>query len=106
MKGTVSFDVIDLLKMWSDNKNLHIAYAEKFQSSVVISIKIFDIFYATFIVSDIADKYLAMGLSDQKLRFLAIDPVTEAMAETSFMEEMGRIARIMTGREPNPVPSP
>ena len=85
MKGTVSFDVIDSLKTWSNNKNLHIAYATQFQRSVVISLKIFDIFYATFVVSDIADKYLARGLSDQKLRFLAIDPVTEAMAETSFM---------------------
>ena len=104
MKGTVSFDVIDTLKTWSNNKNLHVAYAIQFQGSVVVSIKIFDIFYATFVVSDIADKYLARGLSDQKLRFLAIDPVTRAMAETSFMEEVGRIASIMTGLEPNPVP--
>ena len=105
MMGTVSFDLIEPLKMWSNNKNLHIACATLCQGKVVICLKIFDIFYAALVVSDTADKYLTMGLSDPKLRFLAIDPVAGAYAESSFIEEMGRIASIMIGRTPNPTPT-
>jgi hypothetical protein len=106
MMGTISFDLIEPLKMWSNNKNLHIAYATLCQGKIVICFKVFDIFYAALVVSDTADKYLTMGLSDQKLRFLAIDPVAGAIAQSSFMEEVGRIASIMIGRTPNPVSSP
>jgi|SRR5579864_1347238 len=105
MKGTISFEVIKPLEMWSTNKNLHIAYATICEKKIVVCLKIFDIFYACLVVSEMADRYLTMGLSDPKLRFLAIDPVAGAMAESSFVDEMGRIARIMIGREPNQAPS-
>ncbi len=32
------------------------------------------------------------------LRFLVIDPVARIMEETAFIDEMGRVAAIMTGR--------
>jgi hypothetical protein len=101
MMGTISFDVIKPLEMWSTNKNLHIAYANRYQNQIVICLKLFDIFYACLVVSDVADGYLTMGISDQKLRFLAIDPVAGAKAESSFMEEMGRAASIVLGHAPN-----
>jgi len=106
MKGTVSFDLIKLWEMWSNNKNLHMAYATVCQEHIMICLKIFDIFYAGLVVTDTARKYLGMALSDPRLRFIAMDPVAGAIAESSFIEEMGRIARIMIGREPNPAPSP
>src|SRR5260221_14663179 len=103
MNGTVSFDLIKPWEMWSNNKNLHMAYATVCQDRIVMCLTIFDIFYAGLVVTDTANKYLSMGWSDQKLRFIAIDPVAGAIAESSFIEEMGRITRIMIGREPNPV---
>jgi len=104
MMGTISFDLIEPLKMWSDNENLHIACATLCQGKIVIYLKVFNIFYAALVVTDAAHKYLTMGLSDSKLRFLAIDPVAGAYAESSLIEEMGRIASIMLGRAPNPAP--
>lgn len=106
MKGTISFDVIDPLKGWATNKNLHIAYATECQGKIVICFKVFDIFYSALVVSDSANEYLTTGMADPKLRFLALDPVAGAIAETSLMEEFGRMASIMIGRIPNPTPSP
>jgi hypothetical protein len=106
MNGVISFDLIDPLKWWENNKNLHIACATPVQNTLVIFLKVFDIFYAALVVSDIADKYLTMRLFDPKLRFVAIDPVAGVYAESSFIEEMGRLASIMIGRTPNPTPSP
>ena len=98
MEGTVTSDIIPPLEMWSPNKNYHIAYASPVSDHIGISIKIFDVFYAVLFVSKNAGRYIPKGINDEKLRFLVIDPVTQRMLETSFIDEMGRIARAMIHR--------
>jgi hypothetical protein len=93
MEGTVTGDIIPPLEMWSPNRNYHIAYANVMSDHIGISVKIFAVFYAILFVSKNASRYISKGINDEKLRFLVIDPVTQRMLESSFIDEMGRIAR-------------
>jgi hypothetical protein len=98
MKGTITGEIIQPMTMWAANKSLHIAYATVVQNHIGICLKIFDVFYTVLFITETANRYISGGLSDKKLRFLVIDPVARTRMETAFIDEIGRIARIMTGR--------
>ena len=99
MKGIITSNILQPMELWSGNRNIHIAYAMVKENSAAICLKIFDLFYAVLLVSENANRYLAGHLSDEKLRFLVIDPITRTMMETTFMEEIRRIVSNMRGRE-------
>jgi hypothetical protein len=82
--------------LWSPDKTHHLAYATAVNGNIVVAVRVFDIFAAAVEVTKDAARYLSDGDSERRLRFLAIDPTSGEMSETSLADELMRVARLAT----------
>lgn len=84
--------------LWSADKVHHIAFANVVPEnrSIVIAVRVFDIFAAVVQVTREAHQYLTSGDAESKLRFLAMEPVSGNMSDVPLMQEFMRIATLMT----------
>jgi len=76
--------------LWSPDKTHHLAYATAVNGNIVVAVRVFDIFAAAVEVTKDAARYLSGGDSERRLRFLAIDPASGRMHQTSLMDEYKR----------------
>lgn len=87
----------DAFKFWSMDKTHHLAYAYMDgNGGIAVAVRVFDIHAAVVSVTRDAARYLAGCDANDKLRFLAIEPLTGNLRNTSFMEEMRRLAAATT----------
>jgi hypothetical protein len=95
-------------RFWIPHEAHHLAYATiLLGQDIVISVRIFDIYAASAVVSHEPSRYVGDVADRAKLRFLAIDSVTGRTINTPFDEESGRMAAAMTTyHRPLPLPDP
>ncbi len=86
----------DAFKVWTPHEGRHLAYANVVAGNVMISVRIFDIYAASIVVSREASRYFQSPADAEELRFLAMDAVSGEKVETSFGQELRRIAAAMT----------
>ncbi|MFI5020558.1 MAG: HNH endonuclease [Alphaproteobacteria bacterium] len=89
----------DAFKFWSPNKTHHLAYAVAWKYGISIAVRVFDVHAAVVCVTKDPARYLTGRDTEAKLRFLAIEPVSGKMHDTSFMDETLRIAAAMTAAQ-------
>jgi HNH endonuclease len=84
-----------LLSSWIPHTAHHLAYMIQSQNNLVIVLRVFDIYGLAVIISERATRYNSCG-DDPHLRFLVIDSVSGRTHETSWFEEIQRLARAMS----------
>lgn len=93
--------------MWTPHQAHHLAYSMDLQNSIALSVRVFDIWAISTLVTDKAIDYLGSPPNSDITRFIAMDATTSKQVETSFFDERMRMAHEMTrlGRTP-PFPDP
>jgi HNH endonuclease len=82
----------DALHLWADDKDCHIAYTFVAGKQIGVCMKVFDVFSGVVCVTQCAERYLSGANDPLRIRFLRIDPLAAVCRESSFVEEVGRIA--------------
>ena len=88
-------DNCEVFRYWSVETNNHLALAFAGDDGIAIAVRVFDIHAAVVWVATDAARYLSGPDTGSKLRFLASDPVSGAMRDTSMMDEWWRVAAAM-----------
>ncbi len=78
-------------RFWAGNPNLHLTMAHVSGPEIAIVVRVFDIHEAVVWVSRLSSEYLK-GPNDNRVRFVAIDPVSKSTRDVTAMEEFERIA--------------
>ena len=96
-----------VFRHWNSHEAHHLAYATVVANSVIISVRVFDIYAASVVVSKDASRYFQSSADAAKCRFLAIDLVSGRTIDIPFNVELRRLAVAMSthGRLP-PFPDP
>lgn len=77
---------------WPPNTNSHLAYATVSDGRVGLALKVFETFFMVVHVTERAEDYEVQSTHSPRLRFLEIDVPTGARRESSFVEELTRLA--------------
>lgn len=94
-------------QQWIPHEDHHLAYATIVEGTVMIAIRVFDIWAACIVVSREPGRYFKSNADREKLRFVAIDAISRKTIETPFDEEVMRMAEKMsTSRQLMPIPDP
>lgn len=73
------------LAFWNDEKDCHVAFSQTSGSRVLMVLKIFDVFSAWIVVSEAANLYA------NEARFIHLNPVSGAVRESRFSDEIQRM---------------
>ncbi|PKU22994.1 HNH endonuclease [Telmatospirillum siberiense] len=84
----------NVFAQWLPNADHHLAYSQVTHDGIGIAVRIFDVYAAVVWVSKDASRYAHINQRDV-LRFLVIDAVTGEKHETSWEQEVIRIAQLM-----------
>ncbi|WP_265589650.1 HNH endonuclease [Gluconobacter cadivus] len=96
IKGYVGpAEYCNAFKNWLPHEDHHLAYAYIAEGNVFVSVRVFDIWGASIVVSCNSDKYFKLPIDNKKLRFLVIDAANRKTIETSFEEEIQRLVASM-----------
>lgn len=98
----------EVFRFWTPQKAHHLALATVLpRHSIIIAARIFDLYAVAMPVTRDPTRYLQTAADASKIRFLAIDAANRRTIETTWQEELHRIARAMSmhGRNP-PFPDP
>jgi hypothetical protein len=96
-----------VFNFWTPHEAHHLAFASVLATDVIISVRVFDIYAETIVVSRERGRYLRSPADSTKLRFLAIDSVSGKTLNTPFKDEFRRLAIAMTAnRRVPPFPDP
>ena len=110
IKGYVGFaneEQFAVFQHWTPHEAHHLAFASVVAGSVVVAVRLFDIYAAVVVVSQESHRYLRTASDSTKLRFIAIDAFSGNTINTTFDEESKRIATEMTKhRRTPPFPDP
>lgn len=92
---------------WTPHEDHHLAFAQIVDGSVLISVRVFDLYAAVVVVSREPGRYFRVPSDSKKLRFLSIDAASGRTLDTSFDDESRRLAEEMTKhRRRPPFPDP
>ena len=89
LEGNIDFysPTENIWKFWEDNKIFHLAFNKIIDGKMVISVRIFNVFSATIVVTNSAYKYFPV-----KEYFISIDPETRKLMESTFDEVISKFA--------------
>jgi HNH endonuclease len=87
---------------WTPHESHHIAYSSVLPAKIVVSVRLFDLYAAVIVVSEEPARYFQSQADMGKLKFLAIDTVSNKMIHTEFAEERHRLAMMMTAERRKP----
>ncbi len=97
----------DIFRMWTPDKAHHLAFATVLPNSVIVAVRVFDLYAVVIPVSQNPRHYLRASADGSELRFLAIDACNRRTIETTFFQEQLRIANAMrTYQRMPPFPDP
>lgn len=89
-------EVHNSLRFWLDEKNSHIAMTSISGEKLFIIVRLFDFISGAILVSEQASLYLSSDSGDERLRFLALDPITRELRDTPFWMEATRLMNRQT----------
>ena len=81
---------------WTPHEAHHLAYSSVVADTVVVAVRVFDIYAAAIVISREPGRYFQNPADTTKLRFLAIDSVSRKTINTTFDAESRRICALMT----------
>jgi hypothetical protein len=84
--------------LWSADTTSHLAFAFAGNEGIAIAVRVFDAHAAFVWVTKDAARYLTGQNAGEKMRFLAIDPVSGKMTDTPIIDEMRRMAAATIAR--------
>ncbi|NNM56234.1 HNH endonuclease [Acidocella sp.] len=80
---------------WTPHQERHLAYAQIVGGTLIIAVRVFDIYAAAIVVSKEPGRYFRRPTDSVKLRYLAIDAVSGKTIDTTFEEESKRLLEAM-----------
>jgi hypothetical protein len=96
-----------VFKFWTPHEAHHLAFASVVANSLVVAVRVFDLYAAAIVVSREPNRYVRSAADSSKLRFLAIDSVSGKTINTTYDAESRRVATAMTTyRRLPPFPDP
>jgi hypothetical protein len=81
---------------WTPHEAHHLAFASVAGNTIVIAVRVFDVYAAVIVVSREASRYVCSHADSSNLRFLVIDSVCGSTVNTTFEAEVFRVARAMS----------
>jgi hypothetical protein len=110
IKGYVGFaneEQFAVFESWTPHEEHHLVFSSVVAGSVIVAVRLFDIYAAAIVVSQEAHRYFRTASDSTKLRFIAIDAVSGNTINTTVYEEFKRIETEMTKhRRIPPFPDP
>jgi len=94
IKGKIFMDdAASVFQPWFSGKNCHLAYSMVARNGICVALKVFDAFSAVITVTDDKARYLSNDYDPAAIRFIHIDTESGAMRQSSFIDEVERLAR-------------